>query len=346
MAPPTTPSSIASVRNAQRMLLPLEAERAQRADLRRARRDRGVHGDHGADHRADGKDHRQRDAEVADEIREHLRLLLVEDLLALRLDGESWIGFEPRLQARRRRRGRSTACTIDENMARRNAWIIWSASPQISESKPLPPASNTPTMVQSRSPKRRRSPMATPSKRSAMLLPDDDLGTPRPPGAARDDVHLGPQDEAALARAANHDVRRAAAAALGQGDQHQHLLRDQRTAVEVERHLRLRLDHARLRPIDGALDFGAGRATDDQHVVVGCRWPPESRAAPAPASAPSRTRTPPARGRRWSMQWSAGAPRDCAGCRRRGSSWRRGVRGCNCPAPIPAFPHAARGGRA
>ena len=61
--------------------------------------------------------------------------------------------------------------TIDENIVRRNAWTIWSASPQISESKPLPPASNTPTMVHSRNPKRRRSPMATPSKRSAMLLP-------------------------------------------------------------------------------------------------------------------------------------------------------------------------------
>ena len=47
---------------------------------------------------------------------------------------------------------------------RRNACSICSASPQISESKPVRPASNTPTTVQSRGAKRSVSPMAGAAK--------------------------------------------------------------------------------------------------------------------------------------------------------------------------------------
>ncbi len=54
---------------------------------------------------------------------------------------------------------------------RRNACIIWSTSPQISESKPLPPASNNPTTVQSRPAKRSRSPSPAPSKPRAIARP-------------------------------------------------------------------------------------------------------------------------------------------------------------------------------
>ena len=59
----------------------------------------------------------------------------------------------------------------DEYVVRRNACIICSTSPQISESKPDLPPSKVPTTVHSRPAKRRRWPMSTPSKPSAMLCP-------------------------------------------------------------------------------------------------------------------------------------------------------------------------------
>ena len=54
---------------------------------------------------------------------------------------------------------------------RRKACIICSASPQISESKPVRPASNTPTTVQSRPAKRKVSPKAAPWKPRAIARP-------------------------------------------------------------------------------------------------------------------------------------------------------------------------------
>jgi len=42
---------------------PLQTEGPQGADLSRAVGDGGIHGDHGADHGTQGKDHRQRHAE-------------------------------------------------------------------------------------------------------------------------------------------------------------------------------------------------------------------------------------------------------------------------------------------
>ncbi len=59
----------------------------------------------------------------------------------------------------------------EEKTGRPNDGMIWSTSPQISESNPLPPASNTPTTLQSDPPNFSDCPMATPAKFFAMFFP-------------------------------------------------------------------------------------------------------------------------------------------------------------------------------
>src|SRR5438132_602468 len=59
----------------------------------------------------------------------------------------------------------------DEYAGRPNACMNWSASPQISESKAVPPASAMPTTVQRSPPKASSAPRATPLKSDAMPFP-------------------------------------------------------------------------------------------------------------------------------------------------------------------------------
>ena len=59
----------------------------------------------------------------------------------------------------------------EEYTGRRKACMSWSASPQISELKPVLPASKMPTTVQSRMPKRSVSPIPAPVKRLETLSP-------------------------------------------------------------------------------------------------------------------------------------------------------------------------------
>ena len=111
---------------------------------------------------------------------------------------------------------------------RRNACSICSASPQISESKPVRPASKTPTTVQSRCAKRSVSPSAGAAEAVGDRAPGDDLRRARAGTCGpRRCFTCGRSASPAGVDAADHDVRRLARLALGQVDQHHRLLRHQ-----------------------------------------------------------------------------------------------------------------------
>ena len=233
--PPISPSSSASPRNAARIAPREKPERAQRADLAGARRDARVHGDHRADHRADREDDRDRRAEIADELRQRLRLLGVEALLALRLERQPRVAFDRRLhrvelirivQPEQHRRDSRCGETPAASARRR---------PRSPNRTPVCPASKTPTTVQSRDAKRSVSPRPAPWNPSAIERPAMTSAVPGRNMRPSTSLHLRPQLEARRRHAADHDVRRLAGAALRQVDQHDRFLRDQRPSVGRQR---------------------------------------------------------------------------------------------------------------
>ena len=162
-----------------------------------ARRHARVHRDHRADDGADREDDRDRGAEVGDELGERLRLVRVE--LRARASPRAvrrGSALDPALDrvelAGVGRAGRSSA----EKPTRRNACSSCSASPQISELKPVRPASNTPTTVQSRCAKRSVSPIAGAAESLRDRAARDDLRRAGPEHAPFDDAHLRPQRQA------------------------------------------------------------------------------------------------------------------------------------------------------
>ena len=187
-----------------------EAERAQRADLADAVRDRRVHRDHRADHRADREDDREREAEDADEVRERLRLLLVEERARASRRasgaGRSSSARLERVEAGRDRRAArsptSTPCAGTPASSGRRRPRPPSRSPSRRRRRRRPPSTRA-----RRSAATRR--CSTPSKRSATLLPDDDLGRARAEHAAPATSRTCGRSAKPLARHARaRDVRR------------------------------------------------------------------------------------------------------------------------------------------
>ena len=86
--PPMSPRKSASNRKAARMLLRWNPKARSVPISAVLVCDGGVHGDHGADGRAEGEDDGEGHAEDAEEFRHHLRLLQVVAGLLLDVDGE------------------------------------------------------------------------------------------------------------------------------------------------------------------------------------------------------------------------------------------------------------------
>ena len=78
---------------------PLKAEGPQRADLGYPVGHCGIHGDHGADHRPEREDDRQRHAENPEELGHRLGLVCIVFRLPSRLQGQARIGLDPLLEA-------------------------------------------------------------------------------------------------------------------------------------------------------------------------------------------------------------------------------------------------------
>ena len=156
-----------------------------------------------------------------------------------------------------------------EKPVRRNACSICSASPQISESKPVRPASNTPTTVQSREAKRSVSPRPAPWKPLGDRASGDDLGGARPEHPALD--HAAPAGAARARWASRRGSRRSTACPMPR------LGRLMSTTGSLEISAlpsspiamsgRLSTMPACVRSI-AALHLGLRAAADDDHVVV------------------------------------------------------------------------------
>ena len=151
-----------------------ESERAQRTDLTRARGDECVHRVHRAEHGTDAHDDRHEHRQPEKLPRDDAGLVLVVLALLHRLHLHARIVLE--LGIERADRRRVTHAQRDRVItARLNAGPMTSTSPQISLSKPLPPASNTPTIFQSRRCSLNDRPISMPVDALEDLPADDDF---------------------------------------------------------------------------------------------------------------------------------------------------------------------------
>ena len=188
---------------------------------------------------------------------------------------------------------------------RRNACSICSASPQISESNPVRPASNTPTTVQSRCAKRSVSPSPRRGSRCAIARPGDRSPTCRA-------GTCGPRRcaPAAAARGRSASTPRMTTLdglpdlALGQVDEHDGLLRDE--LAPVLRRWRSPASVSTIAGLTGGRCRSAPRSASRGGSRSRCRLAGRDErllAARPRASARSRTRTRRAPCRRPSAPW-------------------------------------------
>src|SRR6266496_813725 len=248
-----------------------KSERAQDPYLHHAAGHGRVHRYRRANDGAEREQHRERDPENLNEPGEQARLLLVEDALALSLDGKAGIRFEARLE--RIKAGAISEPHRDrrEKVSPKRLHKLLAIAPDLGiepAAARVEPAYDLPLPLSKPEARSNLDVFEPPRERSA----DYDLVRSRTKHAPLGEPHLRTHSQSGWTNAADQNVARLLGLASWPRDQHSHFLRYKRRAFGSDHNFGLAFDDPGLPTVDQALDFDFRRAAyeDDVRVFAGC----------------------------------------------------------------------------